>query len=392
MLIVDKPYVSELLKNTLLKNRFTVLKTRDAVELLPEKGIQFLEESAAIEKIKSGQIATIYTSSENSIGWIHQHLGFTGLPEKVDFFKNKVAFRRALSDLYPDFFFRAVELKDLDKLAPGELPFPFIIKPGVGFFSLGVHRVNTPVEWQMTKQKIERETGVISKTYPREVLDMSTFIIEEIIEGDEFTIDVFYNSAGTPVILGMMHHIFAGKDDTSDRLYTTSPQVFRDYLKPFTAFLQELGGRLGLRNFPLHLEVRVDKAGQIVPIEGNPLRYGGWCTSAELTHYAFGVNPYECVMNETEPDWNEILGAHSGNYFSIIILNNNSGIDAKKISSFNYQKLTSRIGKVIEVRKTDVVKFHIFGFVFAETHPDHFTELLTLLHSDLTEFIEVSPD
>jgi hypothetical protein len=392
MMIVDKPYVSGLLKDTLLKNRFPVLKTPDAVGLLPHTGIHFLEESVAIEKIKSGQIKTIYTSSENSIGWIHQNLGFTGLPDKVEFFKNKIKFRQALSDLYPGFFFRAINLKDLDGLKTQDLPFPFIIKPGVGFFSLGVHRVNAPAEWQAIKQKIQQETEVIRNTYPREVLDISTFIIEEIIEGEEFTIDVFYNNSGNPVVLGMMHHIFAGHDDTSDRLYTTSPQIFRDNLEPFTEFLQALGERLDLRNFPLHIEVRVDTTGKIVPIEGNPLRYGGWCTSAELTHYAFGVNPYECVMNETLPNWDEILEAHSGNNFSIIILNNNSGIDAKNISSFNYQKLTSRLGKVIELRKTDVVRFHIFGFVFAETPPEKFSELEALLNSNLREFIEVSAD
>ena len=89
-----------------------------------------------------------------------------------------------------------------------------------------------------------------------------------------------------------------------------------------------------------------------------------------------------------KPDWDKILKSHSGNSFSIIILNNNSGIEARKVKCFDYEKLTSKFEKVLELRKTDVTKFHIFGFVYAETRPDNLAELEQLLHSDLKEFIE----
>lgn len=389
MLIIDKPYVSELLRNTLLKNKFPVLKTPDVTSLLPDQGINFIAEMEAIEKYRSGEIETIYTSSENSIGWIAENLGFSELPEKIDVFKNKSKFRKVVSGLYPDFYFREVDPDKLDDLIYEDLPKPFIIKPNVGFFSLGVHKVSSKRSWEKVKLKIKNEAEIIKDTYPREVLDTAKFIIEENIEGEEYTVDAFYDKHGKPAILGMMHHIFAGDEDTSDRLYTTSPKVIRENMDGFMEFLVQLGNLTGLKNFPLHLEVRISSGGRIMPIEGNPLRYGGWCTSAELTHYAYGFNPYEYVMQGKIPDWDSILKKHSGNSFSIVILNNNSGIVPAEIKNFDYEKLTSQFEKVLELRKVDAKQFHIFGFIYAESRPDNFAELAKLLHSDLREFIVV---
>lgn len=388
MLIIDKPYVSDLLRETIIRNQYPVLKTTGAQELLNGSPVNFVNEQAAVQKIRSGEIPTIYTSSENSIGWISKHLSFSDLPDKVDAFKNKARFRELVSGLYPDFFFQMVDPGKLDELNFNDLPHPFIIKPNVGFFSLGVHKVTSLDNWKAVKQKIGKETERIKHTYPEEVLDTAKFIIEENISGEEFTVDAFYDASGKPFVLGMMHHIFAGEEDTSDRLYTTSPQIIHENLTPFHDFLEKLGKLAGLKNFPLHLEVRVDTNGRIMPIEGNPLRYGGWCTSAELTHYAFGFNPYEYVMEGRQPDWDQILEKHSGNRFSIIILNNNSGIDAREVKSFDYKKLTGKLEKVLELRKVNAAKFHIFGFVYAETRPDNFSELEALLHSDLREFMK----
>ncbi len=389
MFIIDKPYASALLIETLRRNQFPVLKTEDAMVLLPREGINFIEVPEAIQKYRSGEVSTIYTSSENSIGWIAENLAFSDLPDKIDVFKNKARFRKLISKLYPDFYFKEVDPDNLDDLNFDDLPQPFIIKPNVGFFSLGVHKVSLEENWERVKTTIRKEAEIIKDTYPREVLDTAKFIIEENIEGEEYTVDAFYNANGEPAILGMMHHIFAGDEDTSDRLYTTSPQVIREHKASFLDFLTKLGNIVGLKNFPLHLEVRVDKAGNIMPIEGNPLRYGGWCTSAELTHYAFGFNPYEYVMLGKSPDWDQILENHSGNRFSIIILNNNSGMEASEVKSFDYEKLTAKFEKVLELRKVDARRFHIFGFVYVESKPDNFAELENLLHSDLREFIRV---
>lgn len=387
MIIIDKPYVSDFLAKTLEEFSFPVLKNETARELLPNRNIHFIDPEKAIRQINQEKYPLIYTSSENSIGWVLQNLPDSILPEKIEVFKNKARFRKLIAGLYPGFFFREIGLDEINDVPYEELPSPFIIKPTVGFFSLGVHKVTSGSGWEKLKPELKKEVALIRNTYPEEVLNTASFIIEENIEGEEYTVDAFFDREGNPVILGMMHHMFAHEEDTSDRLYLASPKVIGENLERFTAFLKDLGKLVDLRNFPLHLEIRVDESGRIIPIEGNPLRYGGWCTSAELTHYAFGFNPYQYVMEGKKPDWNKILKEHSGHIFSIIILNNNSGIDARKVKSFDYQKLTGRLGKVLELRKVNAAQFHIFGFVYTESRPENFSELEELLHSDLREFI-----
>lgn len=389
LIIIDKPYVSNFLKHTLVHHQFPVLKNPASLELLPSDGYNFLTEEDAINLLRNGPETMIYTSSENSIGWVVANLGFSSLPEKVNIFKDKLKFRKLISGLYPDLFYMEIALDDLGILEIADLPIPFIIKPSVGFFSLGVYRVAGQGDWPAIRQKIKREIETVKDTYPQEVLNTRKFIIEEIIEGDEYTIDAYFNQDGKPVILGMMHHVFSTPEDTSDRLYITSAKVISKNLGRFKDFLIKLGQLMTLKNFPLHLEVRVDDTGKIVPIEVNPLRFGGWCTSAELTHYAYGFNPYVMLMQNQEPDWETILASCTDDIFSITILNNNTGYDAKKIKSFDYDKLLTKFEKPLELRKVDAKQFHVFGFLYSQTRPDNFDELERMLHSNLHEFIQL---
>ncbi len=389
MIIIDYPYVSEFLADTLEKEGIRVLKNDAALKLLNGRPLNWVDAHAAAAMLNSRENPLIYTSSENAVGWIAQNLQKTSLPGKVNLFKDKKKFRELLRPVYPDFYFREFPLNALDTIDPDELPQPFVIKPSVGFFSLGVYRVNSPEQWPDVKARILNEVQIVKNTYPEEVLGLDKFIVEEIIEGDEYTIDAYFDEKGHPVILGMMKHIFASDTDTSDRLYITSTAVFRENLGRFRDFLKKLASLVELRNFPVHIEVRVDESGTIRPIEVNPLRFGGWCTSAELTHHAFGINPYMLLMTGSRPDWEKILHDRSDDIFSIIILNNSTGIPAMEIKHFNYEKVLERLEHPLELRKADVVKFHLFGFVYTRTRSDHFEELEQMLHSDLREFVSI---
>jgi len=389
LIIIDKPYVSDFLKRTLEDQKYPVLENSAVLELLSPNGYNFYTEEEVISQMQNNPEMMIYTSSENSIGWVIENLGFSSLPGMVNVFKDKVKFRELLSNMYPNLFFKEVSLVDLDLLDLNFIPVPFIIKPSVGFFSLGVFRVAEVESWPTVRQKIKQEIKTVKETYPTEVLDTSKFIIEEIIDGDEYTIDAYFNNDGNPVILGMMKHVFASPEDMSDRLYITSKQVILENLDRFEKFLEKLGSVVSLKNFPLHMEVRVDEEGIIVPIEVNPLRFGGWCTSAELTHYAYGINPYTMLMQDQAPDWQAILTSCPEDIFSITILNNNTGYDASEIKSFDYDKLLKQYEKPLELRKVDANKFHLFGFLYAQTRPENFVELERLLHSDLHSFIQL---
>ena len=173
----------------------------------------------------------------------------------------------------------------------------------------------------------------------------------------------------------------------SDRLYQCRPEVFTELYKPFLSNLQAIGDLAGLKNFPVHVEVRLRPDKQIVPIEVNPLRFGGWCTTADLAGMSFGINPIEMFLKQEKPNWEEIFSSRKGKAYNLLLLDNSTGIDVGQIKGFNYDKLSSRFKNVLEIRKIDFRKHPIFGFLFVETDKDEEPVLQELLKSDLKEYL-----
>jgi len=387
MILVDKPYVSDFLKETARANRIPIIKTAEARALGITEGAHLLSDKEAVARLKGADSIRLYTTTENAIGWIARHLAFTDLPEKIGLFKNKVRFRELLKPLTPDFHFKEVAGEDLDGLNLEEVPLPFVIKPAVGFFSMGVHKVATPGEWDAVRESIEAEIGNVRDLYPSEVIDAATFIIEEAIEGEEFAIDAYFDAEGAPVIVGIFHHLFASGEDVNDRVYYTSEAVVRENLEEFTRFLGAIGTLTGVRNFPVHVELRRTAGGALIPIEINPMRFGGWCSTPDLTFHAYGINPYLMYFTQQRPDWDAVLEGKEGKRYCIIVLDNTTGIEGGKIARFDYDRLLSRFDHPLELRRIDYTAYPVFGFVFTETSEDNLWELEQILRSDLREFV-----
>jgi hypothetical protein len=285
---------------------------------------------------------------------------------------------------------KEVRVEDLQKIQFNELPLPFIIKPTIGFLSMGVYKVSNFEEWGNTIDSIIAEIDQIKDLYPGDVLDTSSFIIEQCINGEEFAVDAYFNSIGEPVILGILKHTFSSDIDVSDRVYISSKKIIESNLKEFTEFVGKIGTLAGVKNFPVHFELRRDTDGTLLPIEVNPMRFGGWCTTADISFLAYGFNPYLYYYSQKKPNWPEVLKGKEGKLFSIVVLDNSTGIDPDEITSFNYEKLLSKFEKPIELRKIDFQKYSIFGFLFTETREDNFIELKNILDSDLSEFISTN--
>jgi len=387
MIIVDKPFVSDFLKTTIEENGFPVIRTEVAGELGFSQGPNILEEAHAIEQAQSAGGSLIYTTSENSIGWISEHLATTGLPQKIDLFKNKIKFRRLIATMYPQFYFKEVLLEQLDELDVETIPMPFIIKPAIGFFSIGVYKVSTQKEWPEIKKSLADELLTAQGLYPSEVLNTTAFIIEQCIEGEEFAVDAYFSASGEPVILNIYQHIFSSSEDVGDRVYITSKNIIVDHIDQFSEFLAAIGKLADVKNFPVHIEIRRQPDGTMLPIEINPMRFGGWCTTADMTYFAYGFNPYVTFFSQTRPDWSEILKDREGKLFAIVVLDNSTGIEGNQIASFDYDALVSNFEKPLELRKIDFEEYPVFGFLFTETKADNFSELERILKSDLNEFI-----
>ena len=105
MIILDNPYVSPLLEDTVAKKSYPVLNNEMARSLSKFDMMNVLSDEAAVDLLKGEKNPQLYSNSENAINWISTHLNFSELPQKIELFKNKAEFRRLLKEIYPDFYF-----------------------------------------------------------------------------------------------------------------------------------------------------------------------------------------------------------------------------------------------------------------------------------------------
>lgn len=389
MFFVDDPYVSDFFKKTVLENALPVVNTPGAQKYSFLPGTNLISEADAIQALRKDKAPLLYTTSENTIGWIAQHLDFTGIPAQIEFFKDKAKFRRVTQSIFPSLYFKEVPLNELNEVRVEELPLPFVIKPSVGFFSLGVHKVNSAAEWPGTIAAIQKEIDQITGMYPDEVLNIRSFIIEGCIDGDEFAIDAYYNGEGQAVILDILHHTFSSAADVSDRIYTTSKEIIKANLDEFNDFLNKIGSVTGVKRFPVHVELRRDTSGTLLPIEVNPMRFGGWCSTPDLAYAAYGLNPYLYYQNQQKPDWDKLLANKDNLLYSVVILDNSTGKTAEEIASFDYEKLLASFEHPLELRKINYHVHPLFAFLYVETRAENTSELDSILHSKLNEFITI---
>jgi len=384
MILLDKPYVSDLLKNTIIKNNLKVVATETAKEIAPELNNQFIETSQAVEYYKSNPF--IYSNTENSINWINENLKNTKLPEQIKLFKNKATFRDTLKDLYPNFKYWKYQLNELLELNAETVSYPVIIKPAVGFFSMGIYIVENETEFNEAIIKLKEELISIKDLYPTEVMDGSEFLIEEIIEGKEYAVDMYYSAEGKPVILNIFEHVFSDGKDVADRLYFTSAKVFDVTYDKFLSELTKIGEKTGVKNFPMHIEFRITPQGNVIPIESNPLRFAGWCMT-DMAYYAWGINSYEYLFEQKEPNWKEILNGKESKQYNVIIADIPRNISLESIKTIDYTKFENDFSNLLNIHKTDYKTYPVFAFAFSETNIDDDKELNKFLYSDLTEYI-----
>ena len=383
MFIFDEPYVSDLLLKTVKKNRYPVLENSFTAGLDTE-GLNMLCPERFVDRFRTKPL--IYTNSENSISWINESLMFSDIIERIDMFKNKGKFRDLLSGMYPEFYYKEVLFEELETLRAKDLQFPFIIKPTVGFFSLGVYYVPDADSWKGVRERLINETVKIKDYYPEDVLDSSGFIIEEVIEGIEYAIDGYYDAFGEPVVLNVLKHMFNGQADVSDRVYVTSADIVREVEDKVYKFLRSLSRLAVVKDFPFHLEVRIDSEGRMVPIEMNPMRFAGWCCT-DISVYAHGFVTYEYLMENRKPDWSEAEKHSGGKVTALCVIEKGAHIDDETLKGFDYDKLAGRFSNVLEIRRTDWKKYGVFAFVFVQVDSEDSKELEYILKSDLSEFL-----
>ncbi|MEB2283029.1 ATP-grasp domain-containing protein [Lysinibacillus xylanilyticus] len=380
MIILDRPYVSDLLADTISKNKIPVIKLNE-VFIPNESTINLKKVDDLLIELEKGNSPILF-NSENGLNILSKYAPNHYLTTVTDILKNKVTFRKTLSRHYTDFFFTEVSLKELEELDPSALPFPIIVKPVIGYSSIGVHRIDKVEEYKETIKQLKFEMEVTSSEYPIEVINNQSFIIEKLIEGDEYAVDVYFTEDGEPVILNLFKRMFRHEKDMSDRIYYTSKQVIKS-LNKIQEFLRTISSFFALKSAPIHIEIRIDND-QIVPIEVNPLRFAGIGTN-ELGVHAYGVNACEYFFKQEKPDWENIVNQMDDSIYSFCCAEIDASIDCKQVVSINHEAFKLNFGEILEYRPMNVNESSTFAVIFHKS-PD-LNENRRLLNLDLNQYI-----
>lgn len=385
MFILESPYVSPQLAAAAAELGRPVLSTAAARQALD--GSTPLHDDASFARAwREAPGARLYTNSENAIGWIRRHLGDTALPAQIESMKDKVRFRELQRDLDPDYLFferRIDALEDFDARVFGG---PFVAKPAVGFFSLGVEIVPTPAAWPAAARRLRAAGERFAGLYPEAVLELDRFVLEQVIEGDEFAVDAWFGDEGDVTIVNVYEHPFAHGADVSDRVYRVRPAVIERTHDLFVEHLCAFGRRAGLRNVPIHVEFRIDAAGRVRPIEANPMRFGGWC-AADITSHGWGFCPYTSFVRGERPNWDQLCAERRGTTTALIVADLPADLDRSRVSHIDFDGFLARFSEPLELRPVLDPRQPVFAFVFVRVPDEGLDELDAILTADLTTHI-----
>ena len=381
MIILERPYTSPEMVQYLVESQTPVLDNAEARRTPEHNRFNLHDDASFARLLNSGK--RLYTTSETALSWVHANATDAALIHGITVMKDKFRLREALRPLYPDYRFREVRADELPDIDAESLPLPLVLKPTVGFFSVGVYVVNTVDDWRKAVLDIQARRAKWKAEYPSAVVGDDRFILEEYITGDEYAVDVYFDDAGEPVIVDILRHEFGSFEDVGDRLYYTSPEIIRQRLDEFGGYMKKAGEILGLRNFPAHVELRLSEKG-IIPIEFNPLRFAGWCTT-EISLFSYGFRTYDYYLRNARPDWDALLKGREGNIYSFVILDKSRKMPDNAV--FDYAAARASFTEVLHERRVDAPDSPVFGFFFTRTPANNRAELDRIMRSDLTEYL-----
>ena len=168
MIVLDEPYVSEPLIAWLEESQHPVLDNAFARSIADGRALNLVSSDEAVRRIDAGE--RVYTNSENALAWIVESAHNESLSRAIGLFKDKAAMRAALAGLDPDLFFKSCSVDELFKLDFSQLPAPFVLKPSVGFCSMGVYAIQNREDWERALADIQQNASSWHDMYPESVI------------------------------------------------------------------------------------------------------------------------------------------------------------------------------------------------------------------------------
>jgi hypothetical protein len=341
------------------------LKVLNRQELQEQKDLRF------------GKTDKVCLTTESILDDVLQRLDDEERKSAVLRLKDKFAFRELLKSIYPDFYFKQCKLEEL----PNEIPnhqAKYVIKPVKGCFGSGVRVIDGNVNMQELIVEIKTELARNSAVLSSDVLTPNEFLIESYIEGEEYAVDMFYDSHGKPIMTNIYHHPMPQNPAYLHMLYYSSRETFEKIYKPAKEFFIKLNQALQVTNLPIHSEFRW-RNGQLIPIELNSFRFGGMGLS-NLGYHALGVNAYRCYIEDREPAWKSVW-KDKDNIFGFFIAYNGANVDVTKTRP-DWERLRKQFSHMILEVPFDYQKQLAFGILYIEERQEHIPKLLEIEFDD----------
>ncbi|MCA0971487.1 ATP-grasp domain-containing protein [Halobacillus litoralis] len=332
-----------------------------------------------------GENDKVLTNSESCLSLLEERHPEHPHTRASHLVKDKAEFRKLLSSIDPDYFFRRVTLDELLKMDRRNVPYPVVIKPNRGYSSVGVYIVQSKEDWDEAVRGLYSDLVLSKQMYSDSVVDGEDIIVEEWIDGQEFAFDCYFDRDGNPVVLSVLKRIFSSDQDTSDRIYYTSSNVVREIQEEIMEYLHVLNDHLQLRNYPFHMEVRRTKE-KIIPIEVNPLRFAGIGTT-DVSEHAFGVQAAEYYFQDQVPDWEQLVESTDNSIYGFFCADVPLHISRNLIEEIQHEKLKEEFHCILEYRNLETANDRTFAVIFFKA--ESMDELRYLLNIDLEPFIKL---
>ena len=351
-----------------------------ALDTLPEtNGLFILSKEQLHEKTKLrfGTDDKVCLTTESVLDEVLQRLDDMNRKAAVLQLKDKFAFRELLKAIYPDFHFKQCKLAELPSTVPNNGS-KYVIKPVKGCFGTGVRVVDGCVDLQSLIAEIRAELSKNSAVLSSDVLTPEEFLIESYVEGEEYAVDMFYDSQGKPIITNVYHHPMPGNPAYLHMLYYASHETFDRVYPQAKEFFTKLNTLLHVTNLPIHSEFRMQN-GRLIPIELNSFRFGGMGL-CNLGYHALGVNAYQCYIADHEPDWKSVWKGKE-DIFGFFIAYNGATADVTK-SQPDWERLRKQFSHIILEVPFDYKNQLAFGILYIEETKERLPEILQIEFDD----------
>ena len=262
--------------------------------------------------------------------------------------KDKFAFRQILSKIYKNYQYSLIKATEIEHLRISE---KMVIKPIKGCFGTAVRIIEPSTDFKKLSLDLNSELLKNGSVFSDSVLSKDDFIVEQFIEGEEYAVDMFYNSKGEPCIVNIYHHPMPNNKAYLHMIYYSSKEVFDKIYDKAKTFFIELNKILGVTNFVMHSEFKMSER-DLIPIEINSMRFGGMGLG-NLVYHSLKINPYMYYLNDIEPNWQNIWKGNEHNIFTFFIAYNSEN---KSVNEFKPRR------EKLKQQFTEVLLEHIFDY------------------------------